>query len=65
MHSVGDQPPRPGGADAASIRAWLTGAEPMRHSTLDRSVRAKLSFSRSIMAIIGGTAVSPGSIASI
>ena len=43
----------------AAIRLALTGAEPMRmNSTLERSVRASSSFSRSIMAIIGGTAVS-------
>ena len=42
----------------ACIRLWLTGAEPMRtSSTLERSVRAISSLSRSIMAIIGGTAV--------
>ena len=44
---------------SASIRLWLTGAEPMRtNSTLARSVRAISSCSRSIIAIIGGTAVS-------
>jgi hypothetical protein len=43
----------------ASTRLWLTGAEPMRmNSTLERLVRAMRSRSRSIMAIIGGTAVS-------
>ena len=38
---------------------WLTGADPIRkYSTLERSVAANLSLSCSIMAIIGGTAVS-------
>ena len=42
-----------------SIRLVLTGAEPMRmNSTLERSVLASVSGSRSIIAIIGGTAVS-------
>ena len=46
-------------ARIASIRLWLTGAEPMRmDSTLVRSAAASASRSRSIMAIIGGTAVS-------
>jgi len=39
--------------------AQITGADPMRmNSTLETSVRASRSCSRSIMAIIGGTAVS-------
>ena len=41
------------------MRPALTGAEPMRTSSTDeRSVRAMRSLSRSIIAIIGGTAVS-------
>ena len=41
------------------MRLALTGAEPMRtNSTEERSARAISSPSRSIMAIIGGTAVS-------
>jgi hypothetical protein len=46
-------------ARSAAISAALTGAEPIRTNfTLEKSVRASKSRSRSIMAIIGGTAVS-------
>ena len=46
-------------ARVAAIRLALTGAEPMRmNSTLERSAFASASCSRSIIAIIGGTAVS-------
>ena len=44
---------------SAAIRLSLTGAEPMRtNSTEERSARAMRSLSRSIIAIMGGTAVS-------